>query len=101
VFFVHGKEEAPGQRTNRAARFFLSGMASTSSKGKREERVVKRLGKTCIECGSDIVGKTEEKERRLFRFERIDFACGATLESFYTANGNVGRVTHSGCTAAE
>jgi hypothetical protein len=67
----------------------------------KEERAVKRLGKTCIECGSGMVGKTEEKEHRLFRFERIDFACGATLESFHTTNGNVGRVTHSGCTASD
>jgi hypothetical protein len=62
---------------------------------------VKRLGKTCIECGSGVTGKTEERERRQFRFERVNFACGATLESFHTANGNVGRVTHSGCTTSE
>jgi hypothetical protein len=66
---------------------------------KTEDTAVNRLGKTCIECNSGIIGKTEERELRQFRFERIEFACGATLESFHTANGNVGRAIHSGCTA--
>ncbi len=62
---------------------------------------MKRLGTTCIECGSGILDKVEERERRQFRFERINFTCGATLETFHTANGNVARAIHSGCTAAE
>ncbi len=62
---------------------------------------MKRLGNTCIECGSDSVGKHVEREGRMFRFERIDFACGATLETTHTANGNISRATHSGCTATE
>jgi hypothetical protein len=62
---------------------------------------VKRLGRTCIECNSGVIGRIEEIERRQFRFERIEFACGATLESFHTANGNVARAIHSGCTASE
>jgi len=68
---------------------------------KKEKTTVNRLGKTCIECNSGIVGRTEERELRQFRFERVEFACGATLESFHTANGNVGRAIHSGCTALD
>lgn len=62
---------------------------------------MKRLGKTCIECGSGVIDRTEERESRQFRFERINFACGATLETYQTANGNVARAIHSGCTAPE
>jgi hypothetical protein len=62
---------------------------------------LRRLGRTCIECNSGIIGKVEEKELRQFRFEKIEFACGATLESFHTANGNVSRAIHSGCTVDE
>ncbi len=59
---------------------------------------MRKLGNTCIDCNSGVVVRTEEKELRQFRFERIEFACGATQESYHTANGNVGRVIHSGCT---
>lgn len=62
---------------------------------------LRRLGRTCIGCNSSIIGKIEEKELRQFRFEKIEFACGATLESFHTANGNVARAIHSGCTVDE
>ncbi len=62
---------------------------------------MKRLGSKCIECGSGMIDKVEERGSRQFRFERITFACGATLETFQTANNNVARATHSGCTAAE
>ncbi|HTP65785.1 MAG TPA: hypothetical protein VMJ66_10375 [Geobacteraceae bacterium] len=62
---------------------------------------MKRLGNTCIECNSGVISKMEERELRQFRFEKIEFACGATLESYHTANGNVGRVIHSGCTALD
>jgi hypothetical protein len=64
-------------------------------------KTLRRLGRTCIECNSGVIGKTEERELRQFRFVKIEFACGATLESFHTANGNVGRAIHSGCTAPE
>lgn len=60
-----------------------------------------KLGNTCIECGCGKVGQHVEREGRQFRFERIDFACGATLETFHTANGNISRAIHSGCTATE
>jgi hypothetical protein len=62
---------------------------------------VKKLGTTCIECGSDIVKKVEERGSRQFRFERINYSCGATLETFQTANDNLARAIHSGCTASE
>jgi hypothetical protein len=71
-----------------------------SNKGRRG-KIVKRLGRSCIECNSSVIGKIEEKEHRQFHFERIKFACGATLESFHTANGNVARAIHSGCTSSE
>ena len=61
---------------------------------------MKRLGKTCIECGSGSIGKLVEREGRMFRFERIEFACGATLETYQTANDNIGRAIHTGCTSA-
>ncbi len=62
---------------------------------------MKKLGNCCIECGSGILDKVEERELRQFRFERINFTCGATLETYHTANGNVARAIHSGCTATE
>jgi hypothetical protein len=68
---------------------------------KTRRKTLRRLGRTCIECNSGVIGKTEERELRQFRFEKVEFACGATLESFHTANGNVARAIHSGCTAPE
>lgn len=62
---------------------------------------MKRLGNTCIECGSGIVDKVEEKASRRFRFVRINYACGATLETYQTSNNNVARAIQSGCTGTE
>ena len=62
---------------------------------------MKRLGNTCIECGSSVIKKVEEREVRQFRFERISYACGATLETYQTATDNVARAIHSGCTATD
>ena len=67
----------------------------------REETAVKKLGHTCIECGSGIVEKIEERGSRQFSFERINYACGATLETFQTTNDNLARAIHSGCNASE
>ena len=58
---------------------------------------MKRLGSSCIECNSGINNKVEERELRQFHYEKIEFTCGATLESFHTANGNVSRAIQSGC----
>ena len=79
--------------------WFVFLLAITSARKRRKE--VKRLGRTCIECNSGTIGKIEERELRQFRFEKIEFACGAILESFHTANGNVARAIHSGCPVAE
>jgi hypothetical protein len=62
---------------------------------------VKRLGNTCIECGSSIVNKVEEQASRQFKFVRTEFACGATLETFQTTNNNVARAIQNGCSATE
>lgn len=71
------------------------------TKRNKGETAVNKLGNSCIECGSGITDKTVERESRQFRFERINFTCGATLETFHTANGNVARAIHSGCTTTE
>lgn len=62
---------------------------------------MKKLGNTCIECGSSIVNKVVERSNRQFCFERISYSCGATLETFQTTNDNLARAIHSGCTASE
>jgi hypothetical protein len=88
-----------GPRYNCLVRFFIpEGIHLTEI---NKEKKLRRLGKTCIECKSGVIGKTEERVLRQFHFEKIEFACGATLESFHTANGNVSRAIHSGCTVDE
>lgn len=59
---------------------------------------MKRMGSRCLDCGSEAVGVIVDEVRPVYKMTRARFACGALLESTYTANGNVGRVTHSGCT---
>lgn len=44
-----------------------------------------------------MVGEAVDDVRPLFRKIRANFACGALLESSFTANGNVGLVMHWGC----
>lgn len=51
----------------------------------------------CVDCGSEMVGRGVDAVRPLFWMVRARFACGALLESSFSANGNVGRVRHSGC----
>ena len=58
---------------------------------------MKRLGNSCIDCGSAAVGSILDEVKPVFRMEIVNFACGAVLKSIYTANGNIGRATHSGC----
>jgi hypothetical protein len=58
-----------------------------------------KLGKHCIDCGSGAVATVVDEVKPLFRMEIVNFACGAVLKSTYTANGNVARAAHSGCTA--
>jgi hypothetical protein len=57
-----------------------------------------KLGKNCIECGSAVVSSIVDEEKPVFKMEIISFACGAVLKSTYTANGNIAKAVHSGCT---
>jgi len=72
-----------------------------SQRRTKEENEVKKLGNICIDCGSNSINRVEEREGRVFRFERIEYACGATLETYHTANDNMARAIHSGCSAGE
>jgi hypothetical protein len=59
---------------------------------------MKRLGKRCIDCGCEAAGSIVDEVKPMFRMEIVHFPCGAEFKSVHTANGNVGRATHSGCT---
>ena len=56
-----------------------------------------RLGKRCIDCGSEVVGSVVDEIKPVFRMEIVNFACGAVMKSTYSANGNISRASHSGC----
>lgn len=60
-----------------------------------------RMEKHCIDCGSRAVNRIIDEVRPMFRMETVDFACGAVLKSTFTNNGNVARVSHSGCSRFE
>lgn len=55
------------------------------------------FGKRCIDCGSEAVNSIVEEVKPVFRMEIINYACGATLKTTFSANGNVTRASHSGC----
>lgn len=55
----------------------------------------------CIDCGSRAVSRIVDEFRPIFRMEVVDFACGAVLKSTFTRNGNIARVSHSGCRQIE
>jgi hypothetical protein len=59
---------------------------------------MKQFGKYCIDCSSEAVTRTVDEVKPLFRMEIVQFACGAVLKSTFTANGNIGKASHSGCT---
>lgn len=59
---------------------------------------MKQFGKYCIDCSSEAITRTIDEVKPLFRMEIVQFACGAVLKSTFTANGNIGRASHSGCT---
>ena len=59
---------------------------------------MKRLGKCCIDCGSEIVDASVVEIKPLYRKNVLTFACGAVMTSTHTANGNIGKVSHAGCT---
>jgi hypothetical protein len=56
-----------------------------------------KLGRQCIDCGSEAIMKTVDEVKPMFRMEIVNFACGAVLKTTFTANGNIGRAVHSGC----
>jgi len=58
---------------------------------------MKKLGTNCIDCGSIAIKTLVDEVKPVFRMEIVDFACGAVQKSTYTANGRIGRVSHTGC----
>jgi hypothetical protein len=53
--------------------------------------------KYCIDCGSEAVDMVVDEVKPVYRMEIIHFACGAVFKNTFSANGNVGKVLHSGC----
>jgi hypothetical protein len=51
----------------------------------------------CIDCGSRVVNRMIDEVRPVFRMEVVDFDCGAVFKSTFSRNGNIARVSHSGC----
>ena len=58
---------------------------------------MKIIHKQCIDCGSQAIETMIDEVKPVFRMEITNFACGATLKNIFSANGNIGRVHHSGC----
>ncbi|HIJ88531.1 MAG TPA: hypothetical protein HPP97_12755 [Desulfuromonadales bacterium] len=58
---------------------------------------MKSVRKHCIDCGSEAVEILVDEVKPVFKMEIVSFACGAEFKSVYSANGNVGKVLHSGC----
>lgn len=58
---------------------------------------MKRMGAHCIDCGSDAVSVIVDEVKPMFSMTLVAFACGAVLKSVFSANGNTGRISHSGC----
>jgi len=58
---------------------------------------MKKFGSVCLDCGSEAVRTIVDEDRRLFRIETTDYACGAVLKCTFTANGTIARAAHSGC----
>jgi hypothetical protein len=52
--------------------------------------------KHCIDCGSEGVETTIDEVKPVYRMEIVNFSCGAVLRNTFSANGNVGKVVHSG-----
>jgi hypothetical protein len=59
---------------------------------------MKKFGKECLDCGSEAIKTTVDEVKPLFRMETVNFACGAVLKSSFTANGNIAKASHKGCT---
>jgi len=60
---------------------------------------MKKMHKNCLDCGSDAIRTIVDEVKPVYKMTQVDFACGAVLKTIFTANGNVGRVSHSGCMA--
>jgi hypothetical protein len=60
---------------------------------------MRRLGRRCIDCGCEADASVVDEVKPMFRMEIVNFACGAVLKSYHSANGNIGRAVHVGCLA--
>jgi len=60
---------------------------------------MKKFRRNCLDCGSDAIMTTIDEVKPMFRMEIVNFACGAVLKSTFTANGNIAKASHSGCTS--
>jgi hypothetical protein len=63
------------------------------------EEKMKKMHRNCFDCGSDAVRTIKDEVKPIYKMTQVDFACGAVLKTIFTANGNIGRVSHSGCGA--
>ena len=64
---------------------------------RKEKSVMKKWGNQCLDCGSHVVERQEDNHLPQFKMECITYACGATLKTAYSSNGNTGKAIHSGC----
>lgn len=62
---------------------------------------MRRFGDACLDCGSIVTARIEDSHLPHFRMECITYACGATLKTTYSRNGNTGRAVHCGCELVE
>ena len=55
----------------------------------------------CVDCGSLVESTVINKFQRDFKMKQVHFTCGAVLTSSYSAQSQIGKVTHEGCLADE
>ncbi|NVN90112.1 MAG: hypothetical protein HXX11_05855 [Desulfuromonadales bacterium] len=60
---------------------------------------MKKMHSNCLDCGSEAVRTIVDEVKPMYKMTLVDFSCGAVLKTIFTANGNIGRVLHSGCMA--
>jgi hypothetical protein len=63
----------------------------------RKELNMKFARKNCIDCGSDAVKTIVDEVKPVYKMEIINFACGAELKNTFASNGNICKVSHTGC----
>lgn len=61
---------------------------------------MRRLGDTCLDCGSAIASRTEDNHLPNLPMECITYTCGATLRMSCT-RGATGRAIYCGCELIE